>query len=153
VKVRLSFLVACSVMSTIAAAHSTKPAPASVPAQVTVVGNDYAFVQLPATIAAGPTLFSFENRGSVRHELSIVQLKPGVTVRQVLERGPGAASSRAMAEKLIGILVVRPGESSGGQLLVDLQSGQRYLVVCTLKDTPDAQPHAQLGMIGSFDVP
>jgi hypothetical protein len=123
------------------------------PAHVTVIGDDYTFVQFPSTIAAGQTSFSFENRGRVRHEMSMVLLKPGVTPQQVLERGPNAAASRAMADRLIGILIARPAESSGGQLLVELQSGQRYLVVCTLKDAPDARPHIQLGMVTSFDVP
>ena len=123
------------------------------PAHVSVTGNDYAFVDFPASIAAGKTLFSFDNRGKVRHELSMVLLQPGVTVQQVLEKGPGAATSRAMAQRLIGILIARPGEASGGQLHVELVSGQRYLVVCTLKDAPDARPHAELGMVTSFDVP
>jgi hypothetical protein len=119
---------------------------------IATVGNDYAFTGIPATIAAGATEFSFENRGKVRHEMSIVLLRPGVTVQQVLERGPAAASSKAMAEQIIGILIARPGESAGGRLSVDLQSGRRYLVVCTLKDTPDDKPHVMLGMVASFEV-
>ena len=137
-------------------AEGQAPAPASassVDAKVAVVGNDYAFVGMPTTIAPGETRFSFENRGTVRHEMSMVLLKPGVTVEQVLERGPGAAAGRLFAERLVGILIARPGEASDGQLLVDLQPGRRYLVICTLKDTPDAKQHAQLGMVTSFDVP
>jgi hypothetical protein len=84
--------------------------------------------------------------------MSLLRLMPGVTVQQALD-APGGASSRAVAEKIIGVLVVRPGDSSGGQLLVDLKSGERYLIVCTLKDSPDAMPHMKLGMINSFDVP
>lgn len=123
------------------------------PAHVPVVANDYAFIGFPTTIAAGPTEFSFENRGKVRHEMSVVLLRPGVTVQQVLEAGPGAASSRLMADQIIGILIARPGEAAGGRLSVDLQSGRRYLVVCSLKNSPTDKPHAMLGMITSFDVP
>ena len=123
------------------------------PAQVAVVGNDYAFVRFPATIPAGATLFSFDNRGNVRHEMSVVLLHAGVTMQQIVEKGPGAASSRAFADRPIGILIARPGEASGGQLFVELLSGRRYLVVCSLKDAPDAPQHAQLGMVTSFDVP
>jgi hypothetical protein len=123
------------------------------PALINVVGTDYAFVQLPPTIAAGKTLFSFENHGHVRHEMSIVLLQPGVSVQQVMQKGPGAATSRVMAEQLVGLLIARIGESSGGQLLVDLLPGRRYLVICTLKDAPAARPHAELGMVTSFDVP
>lgn len=139
----------------VSAAAQTAPSasPAKEPAHVAVVGSDYAFAQFPTTIPAGKTLFSFDNRGKVRHEMSIVLLKPGITLQQLIEKGPGAASSRAIADRLIGILIARPGEASGGQLFVELSSGQRYVVICTLKDVPDGPQHAALGMITSFDVP
>src|SRR4051812_35928853 len=95
------------------------------PTQVTVIGDDYAFVKFPATIPAGLTAFSFENRGKHKHEMSMVLLTPGTTLQDVVQRGPGAASSRAMAQSLIGLLIARQGETGGGQLLVDLKSGQR----------------------------
>lgn len=85
--------------------------------------------------------------------MSMVLLNPGVTMQQIVEKGPGAASSRAFADRAIGILIARPAEASGGQLFVELLSGRRYLVVCSLKDAPDAPQHAQLGMVTSFDVP
>ena len=151
---RATWLVGLALVRSLPGVAQT-PAPTAFPepARVTVAGNDYAFVQIPTTIRAGPTLFSFENRGRVRHEMSVMLLRPGVTVQQVLERGPGAASSRELSASLIGLLIARPGESAGGQLFVKLESGQRYLVICTLKDPPDGKPHAQLGMITSFDVP
>ena len=36
--------------------------------------------------------------------------------------------------------------------LLDLRPGQRYLVFCSLKDTPDSRPHMELGMAGFFEV-
>ena len=126
---------------------------AQTPTRVAIAGTDYAFVDVPQTIAAGPTLFSFVNRGTVRHEMSMVLLKPGVTMQQVMQRGPAASTSKVMAESLTGLLIARPGESSGGQLYVELKSGQRYLVICNLRDQPDAKAHAELGMVTSFDVP
>jgi len=120
------------------------------PAQVTIVGNDYAFVAVPDTVAAGKTLLSFENRGKVRHEMSVTLFKPGATVEQALQLGFPAA--QRLMDRIIGILVVKPGDTSGGQLYVELQPGRRYMLVCTLKDQPDAQPHVQLGMIASFVV-
>lgn len=118
-----------------------------------VIGNDYAFMQVPAGMRAGPTRLAFENRGKVRHEFSVVRLKAGVTVQDVLDHGPGAASSRALVDQLVGLLIARPGEAAGADLLVDLQPGRRYLIICTLRDSPDAQQHAMLGMVASFDVP
>jgi len=122
-------------------------------AEVSIVGSDYAFLKPPPSIAAGKTLFSFENRGRVRHELSIALLQPGVTVKEVMEAPAGQTTSRRFVESIVGILIARPGESSGGRLFADLQHGRRYIIVCTLKDTPDAQRHAELGMVSSFDVP
>jgi hypothetical protein len=121
------------------------------PAHVSVVGTDYAFSQLPATLPAGPTVFSFENRGKVRHEMSMVLLKPGITLKQILDR-PGTATGRRVAESLTGLLIARPGEAGGGRLLVDLRPGQRYLVFCSLKDMPDSEPHLMLGMVTIFEV-
>lgn len=121
------------------------------PAKVEVVGNDYTFVQFPITVAAGKTLFSFENRGRVRHEMSVTLLKPGVTMEEVMQAGLPRAQK--LFDRIVGILIARPGESSGGELFVDLQRGRRYVVVCTLKDTPEARPHVELGMIASFEVP
>ena len=127
--------------------------PATEPAHVAIVGADYAFVQLPATLPSGPTLFSFENRGTKRHEMSVALLRPGVTLESLTsetERRPVA--SRAVADSIIGLLIARPGERSGGQLYANLIAGRRYVVICTLRDTPEARPHADLGMIGTFEV-
>lgn len=123
------------------------------PAHITIVGTDYAFVQLPPTLAPGPTLFSFENRGTKRHELSIALLKPGVAPESLAVPGRlGSVSSRAVSDSIVGILIARPAERSGGELHVRLIAGRTYLVICTLRDTPEALPHANLGMIGSFQV-
>jgi hypothetical protein len=122
------------------------------PKQIDVVGNDYAFIGFPSTTTAGPTLFAFENRSEFRHEMTVIRLKPGVTVKQAMEAGAGVAGPR-IAESLIGLLVARKHEAAGGKLFVELQSGQRYLVVCNLKNTPDSEPHSKLGMVTSFDVP
>jgi hypothetical protein len=127
-------------------------ATAQTPKQVDVVGNDYAFIGFPATVAAGPTLFSFENRGEFRHEMTIILLKPGLTLKDAMDAGPAATGPR-VAESLIGLLLARKHESAGGKLFVELKSGQRYVVVCNLRNTPDADPHSKLGMVTSFDVP
>jgi hypothetical protein len=124
---------------------------AKAPAEVAVVANEYAFVGFPTTIAPGPTFFSFENRGQVKHEMSIVLLKPGVTMKDAVTAG--SASGPKIAESLIGLLIARKHEAAGGKLFVELKSGQHYLVICNLKDNPEAEPHAKLGMVTSFDVP
>jgi hypothetical protein len=47
---------------------------------------------------------------------------------------------------------VAPGRTAGGRLLVDLLPGRTYLLVCTLKDTPEAKPHAEMGMLAAIQV-
>ena len=123
------------------------------PAQVAVIGADYAFVELPPTIAAGPTLFSFQNRGAKRHEMSITLLTMGVAVDSLLAAGERATvGSRAVSDSIVGLLIARPRERSGGQLYANLIAGRTYIVICTLRDTPDARRHADLGMVGYFLV-
>jgi hypothetical protein len=123
------------------------------PAHVAIVGADYAFVQPPSTLPGGPTLFSFENRGLKRHEMSVVLLRQDVTVDELLRGGEQlSVSSRAVSDSIVGLLLARPGERSGGQLYANLIVGRTYVVICTLKDTPDARRHVDLGMIASFKV-
>jgi len=135
-------------------AQTPSDAPTAEPVHFAVIGTDYAFLHLPTTFGAGPTLFSFENRGTKRHEMSIALLRAGVTADSLIARGAVmTVSSRAVSDSLIGLLVARPGERAGGQLYAVLLPGRTYVVVCTLRDTPDAPPHAALGMVGTFRVP
>jgi len=133
-------------------ASASASAQSAEPAHVAIVGADYAFVQLPATLAPGPTLFSFENRGTKRHEMSIVLLNPRVAPDTLLASKPGSLTGRAVSDSIIGLLLARPGERGGGQLYANLISGRTYVVICTLKDSPDARPHVELGMVGTFRV-
>ena len=121
------------------------------PAQVVIVGDDYAFLRPPATLPAGETLFAFENRGKVRHEMSLSLLKPGISADEALRAVmPGR---RGLIDKSVGILIAAPGDTSGGRLFVRLIPGRAYAIVCTLRDTPDAQQHNALGMLAAFLVP
>jgi len=121
------------------------------PQAVLVVGTDYAF-QLPEHIRAGETLFTFENRGTVRHEMSIVLLKESSQSDSVLAGIVAGAPRRNFVEGQGALIIGRPGEPPGPRLWMDLQAGRTYLVLCTLKDTPDAKPHVMLGMVASFRV-
>jgi hypothetical protein len=85
--------------------------------------------------------------------MSIALLKLGVAPDSLLALGERASvGSRAVSDSIIGLLLARPGEQSGGSLYANLVSGRTYVVICTLRDTPDAHQHADLGMRGSFRV-
>jgi hypothetical protein len=133
-----------SLTGSAAAQHAGKPT------QIDVVAKDYTFMPLPAHIAAGPTLFSFANQGTVQHELSIGRLKAGVSVDDVVKAIKEGARPRDLIERSVGVLIAGGGKSPEGRLLVDLIHGSSYIVLCTLRNTPNDPPHAMLGMYTGF---
>lgn len=128
-------------------------APASQPALVQVVATDYA-LQVPATLAAGPAIITFENRGAHRHELAMAPLKPGLTARQFadsLARGVSTASLRAKGS---AVLFADPQRRNDVVALrVTLTSGELWGVWCQLRDGKDAPRHTALGMVAVVTVP
>jgi len=123
----------------------------SPPQAVLVVGTDYAF-QVPAHIRSGETLFTFENRGTVRHEMSIVLLKEGFESDSVVAAIVAGSPRRNHVDGQGALIVARPGDPPGPRLWMNLQTGRRYLVLCVLKDTPDAKPQVMLGMVATIRV-
>lgn len=143
----LAVAVLASVAATPAAAQRAKVHP-----EVHITATDYAFIDTPATIKRGLTFFSFSNIGKVRHEMSISRLEPGVSVDQMLANEKAGGKGRGKLAKPIGLLIEPPGKSTISWLAVDLKAGETYLIACTLRDAPDAQPHIDLGMVASFRV-
>lgn len=117
---------------------------------IAVIGHDYAF-QAPDTVEAGATLFSLQNRGTVRHEVLIVLLKVGHTLAEFLE-AKTPEERRALNDGTIGLIVAPPGQAAPGSILTDLQQGRSYVLICNLRDTPEKPPHAQLGMAALLHV-
>jgi hypothetical protein len=112
---------------------------------VTVAGTDYAF-QAPDTLPGGRTAISFQNRGRVPHELVMALLKPGISLEQLLERLRTGGDPQEFLDAMIGVLIARPAQSSGGELLVDLVPGRTYAIVCQFRDGEGQPPHVILGM-------
>lgn len=126
-------------------------APAAPPQAVRIAGLDYAF-QIPAHIHAGETIFTFENRGSVRHEMSLALVKEGFGVDSVFASVLAGSARRNWLEGQAPLIVSRPADPSGPGIWLNLLAGRTYIVICTLRDTPDAQPHVMLGMASRFRV-
>jgi len=118
---------------------------------VTVAGTDYAF-QAPDTLSGGRTAISFQNRGRVPPELVMGRLKPGITHDQVLERLRTGGDPQEFLDAMIGVLIAPPGQTSGGELLVDLVPGRTYAIVCQFRDGAGQPPHLMLGMHKSLAV-
>jgi hypothetical protein len=124
-------------------------ASAQTPPSISVVGLDYAY-QGPATAPPGLTTFAFENRGAVRHEMILLRLNAGVTLDSLLRIPQGPA--RFEVSEVVGILIAGPGRSPLGRLVVDLERGRTYALVCNFQDAPDKPRHAALGMVASLYV-
>src|SRR3982751_4416657 len=91
----------------VAALMSAATLGAQEPRQVVVDAVDYAF-QTGDTIPAGLTLFTLDNRGSVRHELVISRLKDGHTLAEVVNAKTPAERNAAF-DGLVGLLIADAG--------------------------------------------
>jgi hypothetical protein len=111
---------------------------------VTIRGLDYAF-QSPDTIVGGPTLFTFENHGTVRHEVVISRLKEGHTLSEVVE-AKTPADRNALLDGLVGLVIADAGKTALGQLLASMEKGRSYVLFCNLRDSPEKPQHMALGM-------
>lgn len=118
---------------------------------VAVKGTDYAF-DVPETLPAGQTAFTFENAGQVPHEMILVRLKEGVTLPQVLEAASAGTDPAEFTEGGAAILIASPGDTAGTRMLVDLLPGRTYALVCNFEDGAGKPPHVALGMAKSIEV-
>jgi len=51
-----------------------------------------------------------------------------------------------------GVVMAVPGAKSAGRLLVNLERGKTYMLICNFQDMPDKPRHVALGMFTSFQV-
>ena len=122
------------------------------PSQVLrIVGNDYAFV-VPGHIHAGETIFTFENRGTVRHEMALALLKETFGADSILAQIVAGTARRNWLDGQAPLIVSRPSDPPGPGVWGQLEAGRTWFVICTLRDTPDAQPHVMKGMVSRFVV-
>jgi hypothetical protein len=70
----------------------------------------------------------------VPHELVMALLKPGVSFEQLLQRLRTGADPQEFVDAMIGVLIARPAQTSGGELLVNLVPGRMYAIVCQFRD-------------------
>ena len=121
---------------------------AQLPPTVSVTGLDYAF-QAQDTVRAGPVIFAFVNRGTVRHEMFLFRIRMGRTLADML-RATDPQERRALTDQTGGVLFAEAGQSSSGRLLVELAPGRTYALLCFLQDSADTPRHHSLGMAKSL---
>jgi hypothetical protein len=115
----------------------------------TLAMQDFAFeMRLPRPFYGRGTV-AIPNRGRALHEVSLVRIQPGHTQGEVLrliKQGEGSPPPWASIHELLGVL----GPKRTAYVRVDLAPG-RYVALCLIRE-PKGRLHADLGMIGTFDV-
>jgi hypothetical protein len=115
----------------------------------TLAMRDFAFdMRLPQPFNGRGTL-AIPNRGRAFHEVSLVRIQPGHTQSEVLrliKQGAGSPPPWASIHELLGVL----GPKRTAYVRVDLAPG-RYVALCLIHE-PKGRLHADLGMVGTFDV-
>jgi hypothetical protein len=123
---------------------------------VRVVSSDYA-LQAPDSVPAGVTEFVVENRGRVPHEMVIGLLRTGMGSREMVAAARENVRLRVLSDRYLtgppyGAIFAWPGATSAGRMTVDLRKGERYALLCTLRDSTEAPQHAALGMVRVLSV-
>jgi hypothetical protein len=148
----------CATTLAKAPGNSTRKASAPTKAMqvVKVIGTDYAF-EVPDAVTAGRTEILFQNDGKQKHEIAVVLARPGTTSAQISAAAASGIAAPRLAEAYsdgspLGALFAAPGTTSRATMMVNLQHGQTYVFVCTLRDTPAMPQHASMGMYHLFQV-
>jgi plastocyanin len=116
--------------------------------KLAVKGFDFRYEGVPASIAAGPAVFSFTNSGSEDHEIGVVKIKDGFTIEKVVELSKADPEDQSYVDRFLGAAYAKPGE--GTDLSVKLDPGL-YGFACFVEDA-QGTPHFNHGMYGSFSV-
>lgn len=116
----------------------------------TIVGTDYAYTRYPKVLTPGWHHFVFVNAGKQRHEINISMLKPGVTLKALMEVASKDGDVDLLLDDALGVLHAETGVTPMGMLDFEVQPGREYVVVCTFADTPKSPPHFALGMVTSM---
>jgi plastocyanin len=147
------------------ASPASPSASASSSADVTVVGVDYAFEEMPDSVTAGTTL-GFRNDGAELHEMLVFRKNDDVPQSfEELLALPEDEALQFVTEK--GVAFAEPGQAAAETVTVD-EAGD-YLMVCfipvgttTMPSTdpgasgepslPSGPPHVAEGMFKTFTV-
>ncbi len=124
------------------AATATAVIPATSVQYVRVDGADYAFI-LPATIKAGLTVFNLVNVGRDVHDMTLLALPPGRTMKQFLDTFHATGKRPPWAPVLGETIIVKPGGEAF--ITARLKPGS-YVLACFLA-AADGRSHTEVGMV------
>lgn len=123
-------------------ARDPKPA-----ASVTMTLVDYNF-KFSSPIRAGTRTIRVHNAGKQHHEVELVQLAPGKTVKDVLD-WIGKPEGPPPGKPMGGIAGMEPGMTQ--YFTADFTPG-KYGLICFLPDVKDGKPHLAHGMVQEITV-
>lgn len=119
------------------------------PPVVQIVAHDYAF-DAPDSLPPGPTRFHFRSDGTVAHEVGVARVKQGVTLDSALRVELAGGDPEGLYDAGEGLLFTNPGETNDSELLVTLESGRDYVLLCTLET--NGAVHSMKGMVKGVRV-
>jgi hypothetical protein len=119
-------------------------------ASLPITASDYAF-SAPDTVSAGAAILSLRNRGARAHEVVLVLLRKSADRKQVEEAARNGVTTPHLGDAYadgppLGAVFAAPGREARATLHAQLERGRTYVLVCTLRDTPNDAEHAALGM-------
>lgn len=126
---------------------ATGPSAAAPVADVTITLADYNFL-IKGELTAGKHTIKVENNGPQDHELEIIRLAPGKTMKDLgawMEKMEGPPPANAIG----GIAGTVP--SAPGYVNVDLTPGN-YVLICFVPDAKDGKSHADHGMVKELTI-
>jgi len=130
------------------AKEAAPPAAPPAPQQVTITATDFGY-QLPSSpIVAGLTTMTLVNTGKEHHHVTLVQLKDGKTLDDLMAalQAPGMPPEWAVASG--GPNAAAPGGEATAMLT--LEPGP-YALICLIP-SPDGVPHVAKGMVIGMEV-
>ena len=126
-----------------------KPTKVSLPkASLTIKQVDYQF-SFSGRVEAGLQTIEVVNHGTQPHELVVVKLADGATVKDVIASFAPGASGPPPGELVSGITGIEKGERV--YFTGEFERG-RYGLICFVPDAATGRPHFLLGMTTEFTV-
>lgn len=128
------------------------------PREVTIVAVDYAYAEAPAELEGGVIDLSFENQGTVAHEVALAGIGQTPVEQFVEDLGGGSGlEGKAFPDYLDQVAVppfVGVERGATGEATFTLTEG-RYALFCSITDVVQGDkkaPHYELGMIQEVTV-
>jgi hypothetical protein len=135
-----------AIILTVALGTQCRPVPAPSVNEVDVRATDYTFA-VAESLPAGPTAFGLINEGKVPHEVVVVGMQDGASLDEIVRRDRADSTWRHLRFPPSGLLTADPGITTPGRLLVTLEAGKRYLLLCNFQDTDSSAVHMHMGMV------